>query len=128
MACKVLKCFFRFLFVLTLVLTAIKGCHELDDNKGFVSQNLRIFSEKLSFLKILTNYRLYSGLIIIVENYLLIFTACCLLFKFKFAKVTGTIAIILELLLVHNPVFYGENVYRGIASQYLALLGGILLL
>ena len=112
---------------MTLVLVAIKGCCEVNDNKGFVSQNLRILSEKLSFEK-LTQFRVYSGLIIIIENYLLILTACFLLFGSKIAKCTGCLAILIELLLVHNPVFYGESVYRGIASQYLGIFGGILVL
>ena len=127
MACKI-NLFFRLLFSLSLVLTAIKGYQKLNDNKGFVSQNLRFFGEKISVLNILFRLRVYSGLIITIENYLLIFTACCLLFKFKFSKVTGIIAILIELLLVHNPIFYREDVYREIASQYLALLGGTLLL
>ena len=126
MACKVLNCFFRFLFAMALILISIKGSHDVDDNKGFVSQNLRLLSEKLS-LRFLTQYRVYSGLIIIIENYLFVFTACLLLFGSKYAKVTGTLAILIELILVHNPIFYGENVYREVASQYLAVLGGILL-
>ena len=126
MACKVLNCFFRFLFAMALILICIKGSHDVDDNKGFVSQNLRLLSEKLS-LRFLTQYRVYSGLIIIIENYLFVFTAWLLLFGSKFAKVTGTLAILIELILVHNPIFYGENVYREVASQYLAVLGGILL-
>ena len=127
MACKILHCCFRFLFTMTLILIAIKGCCEVNDNKGFVSQNLRILSEKLSFDKLI-QLRVYSGLIIIIENYLLILTACFLLFGAKIAKCTGFLAVTIELLLVHNPVFYGENVYRGIASQYLGILGGILVL
>ena len=111
---------------MTLIIVAIKGCYEINDNKGFVSQNLRLLGEKLPLSDFLIKYRGFSGLIIIVENYLLILTACFLLFSSRIAKVTGTIAILIELILVHNPVFYGENVYRGIASQYLAILGGIL--
>ena len=52
---------------MTLVLVAIKGCCEIDDNKGFVSQNLRIIGEKLSFDKLM-QFRAYSGLIIIIER------------------------------------------------------------
>ena len=126
MGCKTLHCLFRFLFAMTLILVAIKGCHEINDNKGFVSQNLRILGEKIPHADFLTKYRYLSGLIILIENYLLILSACLLLFGAKIAKVTGTLAIVIELLLVHNPVFYGESVYRGIASQYLAVLGGIL--
>ena len=126
MACKIMNCFFRFLFAVTLTLVAIKGCHEINDNKGFVSQNLRLLGEKLYFTDFLLKYRSYSALIIVAENYLLILTACLLLFGAGISKVTGTIAILIELILVHNPVFYGENTYRGIASQYLAILGGIL--
>ena len=121
-----MNCFFRFLFAMTLILIAIKGCYEINDNKGFVSQNLRIMGEQSSFTKFLINYRCYSGLIIVIENYLLILTACLLLFGSKLAKFFGTFAVLIELILVHNPVFYGENIYRGIASQYLAILGGIL--
>ena len=126
MGCKTLHCLFRFLFAMTLILVAIKGCYEINDNKGFVSQNLRILGEKIPHADFLTKYRHLSGLIILIENYLLILSACFVLFGAKIAKVTGTLAIVIELLLVHNPVFYGENVYRGIASQYLAVLGGIL--
>ena len=127
MGCKILHCIFRFLFAISLVLVAIKGCCELDDNKGFVSQNLRIIGEKISFEKLM-QCRAYSGLIIIIENYLLILTACFFLFHSKMAKFTGFIAIIIELSLVHNPIFYGESVFRGMASQYLGILGGILVL
>ena len=126
MACKVMHSIFKFLFAMTLIVIAIKGCYELNDNKGFVSQNLRLLGEKLYFTNFLIKYRGYSGLIILIENYLLILTAVFLLFSSKLAKYTGTIAVLIELILVHNPVFYGENVYRGIASQYLAILGGIL--
>ena len=126
MACKVLNCFFRFLFAMTLILIAIKGCYDVNNNKGFVSQNLRLIAEKIPFADFLNNYRGFSGLIILVQNYLLILTACLLLFNLKFAKCTGFLAVLIELLLVHNPVFYGENVHRGVASQYLAILGGIL--
>ena len=126
MALSILNSFFRFLFAMTLILVAIKGCYEVNDNKGFVSQNLRLIAEKVPFTNFLINYRGFSGLIIIIENYSLILTAFLLLFGAKLAKYTGTFAILIELILVHNPVFYGENVYRGIASQYLAILGGIL--
>ena len=126
MACKVLNCFFRFLFAMTLILIAIKGCYEVNNNKGFVSQNLRLIAEKISFADFLNNYRGFSGLIILVENYLLILTACLLLFGSRITKFTGFLAVLIELILVHNPVFYGENAYRGVASQYLAIFGGIL--
>ena len=126
MACNVLNCFFRFLFAMTLILIAIKGCYDVNNNKGFVSQNLRLIAEKIPFADFLNNYRGFSGLIILVENYLLILTACLLLFGTRIAKFTGFLAVLIELILVHNPVFYGENAYRGVASQYLAIFGGIL--
>ncbi len=126
MACKALFYFFRFCFSFLLVIIAVKGCYEINDSKGFVSQNLRLLGEKLYLSDYLLKYRGFSGLIIIVENYLLILTACLLLFGARISKVTGTIAILIELILVHNPVFYGEDTYRGISSQYLAILGGIL--
>ena len=126
MGCKILSCFFRFCFSMVLILIAIRGIHEQNDNKGFVSQNIRLLGEKLSLSNLLNNLRNYCGLFITLENYLLIFTATFLLFNSKLAKVSGTIAILIELILVHNPVFYGGEEYRIMASQYLAVLGGIL--
>ena len=52
MACRIINCFFKFLFSITLILIALKGFCEVNDNKGFVSQNLRLLGEKL---KINTN-------------------------------------------------------------------------
>ena len=126
MGCKILSCFFRFCFSMVLILIAIRGIHEQNDNKGFVSQNIRLLGEKLSLSNLLNNLRNFCGLFITLENYLLIFTATFLLFNSKLAKVSGTIAILIELILVHNPVFYGGEEYRIMASQYLAVLGGIL--
>ena len=126
MGCKILSCFFRFCFSMVLILIAIRGIHEQNDNKGFVSQNIRLLGEKLSLSNLLNNLRNYCGLFITLENYLLIFTATFLLLNSKLAKVAGTIAILIELILVHNPVFYGGEEYRIMASQYLAVLGGIL--
>ena len=126
MDCKFMKCFLRILFSIMLILIAIKGCQDINDNKGFVSQNLRLLSEKTSILGKLKDIRKYSGLIIVIENYLFIFSACLLLLGLKQAKLFGVFAILIELILVHNPIFYGEGVYRGVSSQYLAILGGIL--
>ena len=44
MGCKILNTLFRFLFSMALILIAIKGCYEKDDNKGFVSQNMRLIA------------------------------------------------------------------------------------
>ena len=126
MACRIINCFFKFLFSITLILIALKGFCEVNDNKGFVSQNLRLLSEKLNFEKLI-ELRGYSALIIMIENYLLILTACLLLFNSSISKLSGFLAVMIELILVHNPVFYGENIHRGLASQYLGILGGILL-
>ena len=126
MACRIINCFFKFLFSITLILIALKGFCEVNDNKGFVSQNLRLLGEKLNFEKLI-ELRGYSALIIMIENYLLILTACLLLFNSSISKLSGFLAVMIELILVHNPVFYGENIHRGLASQYLGILGGILL-
>ena len=37
----------RLLFGLVLSLVSIKGFYDIDSNKGFVSQNIRLLSEKL---------------------------------------------------------------------------------
>ena len=126
MACRIINCFFKFLFSINLILIALKGFCEVNDNKGFVSQNLRLLGEKLNFEKLI-ELRSYSALIIMIENYLLILTACLLLFNSSISKLSGFLAVMIELILVHNPVLYGVNIHRGLASQYLGILGGILL-
>ena len=37
--------FYRILFSITLILIGIKGILSIDDNKGYISQNIRIISE-----------------------------------------------------------------------------------
>ena len=126
MACKVSHIIFRVLFSAALILVAMKGCYEINDNKGFVSQNIRLIGEKIFKEDKFYQYRAYSGIIVLIENYLLILTACLIIFGSNLAKIIGTIAILIELVLVHNPIFYAEDVHRTRSAQYLGLLGAIL--
>ena len=116
----------KIFFSIILILIAGNEVYHIKDNQGFVKQNLRLFGEKLS-LKCLNNLRKYSKYFILLENSLFILTAFFIIFDVGFHKTTGTLAVLIELILVHNPVFYGENGCGIIASQYLALLGGIIL-
>ena len=126
MACKFCHILFRVLFSVALICVAMKGCYEINDNKGFVSQNIRLIGEKLFKADKFYNYRAFSGLIIIVENYLFIMTACLVVFGSGVAKFTAFIAVAIELLLVHNPLFYREDVHETVTSLYLGVLGAVL--
>ena len=116
----------KIFFSIILILIAGNEVYHIKDNQGFVKQNLRLFGEKLS-LKCLNNLRKYSIWFILFENFFFFLTAFFIIFDVGCHKTTGTIAVLIELILVHNPVFYGENGCGIIASQYLALLGGIIL-
>ena len=87
---------FRILFSVVLICAAMKGCYEINDNKGFVSQNIRLIGEKIFKNDKFYNYRAFSGLIIIVENYLFILTACFIIFGSGVGKVTAFFAVSIE--------------------------------
>ena len=126
MPCKVTHILFRVLFSVALICVAMKGCYEINDNKGFVSQNIRLIGEKLFKEDRFYNLRAFSGLIVLIENYLFIMTACLVIFGSGAAKLTAFIAVAIELILVHNPYFYSEDVHETVSSLYLGVLGAVL--
>ena len=126
MTCKFCHILFRILFSAILICVAMKGCYEINDNKGFVSQNIRLIGEKIFKNDKFYNYWAFSGLIIIIENYLFILTACFIIFGSGVGKVTAFFAVAIELILVHNPYFYKEDVHETVSSLYLGILGAIL--
>ena len=117
---------FRVLFSLALLCVAVKGIYEVEDNKGYVSQNIRLIGELLfkgdKFLK----FRIFSEKIILLENYLFILAAILFVLRYDAAKMICGAAILIELLFVHNPWFYKESINRITAAQYFALLGVML--
>ena len=118
----------RFLFGITLLLVALKGFFSIDSNKGFASQNIRLMSEILQQKNININilkYRKFSGLIVLIENYLLVIAALSTILKIGFGKFFAFIAIVIDLVLIHNPIFYDEPIVRLMACEFLALFGAI---
>ena len=72
--------FYRILFAITLILIGIKGILSIDSNKGYISQNIRIISEKILHNNSLNKFRVYCGEIICLQNILLILSSIFCLF------------------------------------------------
>ena len=119
--------FYRILFSITLILIGIKGILSMDVNKGYISQNIRIISEKILHNNSLNKFRKYCGEIIYLQNLLLIIAAIYSLFAFKIGKNIAYIVVLIELILVHNPLIYAEPYNRTMSSYYVSLLFGIIL-
>ncbi len=119
--------FYRILFAITLILIGIKGILSIDDNKGYISQNIRIISEKILHNNFLNKFRKYCGEILCLQNSLLIVAAIYSLFGHKIGKNIAYIVVLIELILVHNPLIYAEPYNRSMSSYYVSLLFGIIL-
>ena len=119
--------FYRILFAITLILIGIKGILSIDSNKGYISQNIRIISEKILHNNSLNKFRVYCGEIIFLQNILLILSSIFSLFGFKIGKNIAYHVILIELILVHNPLIYAEPYNRCMSSYYISLLFGIIL-
>ena len=118
----------RLLFGITLLIVAIKGFYSIDSNKGFASQNIRLMSETLQQKNINFNiiqFRKFSALILLIENYLLVIASISTILKIGFGKFFAFIAIIIDLVLIHNPIYYDEPIVRLMACEFLALFGAI---
>ena len=119
----------RVFFAIALFFVAIKGFYDIESNQGFVSQNLRLISEKLREINIInvdfTQYRKYCSLIVLIENYLLLLSALFTIIGIGIGKCFAFCAILLDLLLVHNPYFYDEPIIRLMSCEFLALFGAI---
>ena len=92
----------RLLFGITLLIVAIKGFYSIDSNKGFASQNIRLMSETLQQKNINFNFiqfRKFSALIVLIENYLLVIASISTILKIGFGKFFAFIAIIIDLVL-----------------------------
>ena len=121
-ACSV---FFRLLFGVALICLGAKGLYEVGSNHGFVSQNIRLILElihKESLLKL----RMYSTLIVTIQNYLFLLSGFFVILGVKFGKLCAFVAVLIDLVLVHNPYFYGEPKYKTIAALYLGIFGAVL--
>ena len=117
----------RVFFAIALFFVAIKGFYDIESNQGFVSQNLRLLSEKTEKFDISFNkYRRYSAFIVLIQNYLLLISTITLILSLNFGKYLVLISAILDIVLIHNPFFYDQPSIRTLACEYLALFGGVL--
>ena len=124
---KVTSVISRVSFALALFFVAIKGFYDIESNQGFVSQNLRLISEKTQNFNIsFNNYRRYSAFIILIQNYLLLASTITLILSLDFGKYLVLVSAIIDIVLIHNPYFFDEPKIRILACEYLALFGGVL--
>ena len=124
---KVTSVISRVSFALALFFVAIKGFYDIESNQGFVSQNLRLLSEKTEKFDISFNkYRRYSAFIVLIQNYLLLTSTITLILSLNFGKYLVLISAIIDIVLIHNPYFYDQPKIKLLACEYLALFGGVL--
>ena len=117
----------RVFFAIALFFVAIKGFYDIESNQGFVSQNLRLLSEKTEKFDISFNkYRRYSAFIVLIQNYLLLTSTITLILSLNFGKYLVLISAIIDIVLIHNPYFYDQPKIKLLACEYLALFGGVL--
>jgi hypothetical protein len=125
---KILFIFWRSIFGFCLILLCIRGINDINNNKGFITQNARLYSNKFfnnyDSLNVLGKN---SNLILLIENVLLGLTGIFTVFGLGMRKIFIIISVGIELILVHNILFYNESKFVNIASQYLAIMGGVLL-
>ena len=125
---KILFVFWRSIFGCCLLILSVRGINDINNNKGFITQNVRLYSNKffnnsesLNFLS------KNSSLILFIENMLLGLSGFFTIFGLGMRKFFVIISILIELVLVHNVLFYNEPKFINIASQYLAIMGAVLL-
>ena len=125
---KILFIFWRAIFGCCLIILSVRGINDINNNKGFITQNARLLSQKIfnnyESLNILSKN---SSLILLIENLLLGLSGFFTIFGLGMRKVFIIISILIELFLVHNILFYNEPKFVNIASQYLAIMGAVLL-
>ena len=125
---KILFVFWRAIFGCCLLILSVRGINDINNNKGFITQNVRLYSNKffnnsesLNFLS------KNSSLILFIENMLLGLSGFFTIFGLGMRKFFVIISVLIELVLVHNVLFYNEPKFINIASQYLASMGAVLL-
>jgi hypothetical protein len=125
---KILFVFWRAIFGCCLLILSVRGINDINNNKGFITQNVRLYSNKffnnsesLNFLS------KNSSLILFIENMLLGLSGFFTIFGLGMRKFFVIISVLIELVLVHNVLFYNEPKFINIASQYLAIMGTVLL-
>ena len=110
----------RFLFGICIIYIGFKGLNEVEDNKGYISQNIRMISKKIKF-SFLLNFRIFSYLIWNIQQYCLMLTGFFTMFELKLKNYFIIIACLIEIILIHNPYFFHEINYKFYNSIYIAL-------
>jgi len=110
----------RFLFGMCIIYIGIKGLNEVDDNKGYISQNIRMISKKIKF-SFLLNFRIFSYLIWNIQQYCLMLTGFFTMFGVNLKNYFIIIACLIEIILIHNPIFFYEINFKFYNSIYIAL-------
>ena len=125
---KILFVFWRAIFGCCLLILSVRGINDINNNKGFITQNVRLYSNKFyNNFESLNFLSKNSSLILFIENMLLGLSGFFTIFGLGMRKFFVIISVLIELVLVHNVLFYNEPKFINIASQYLAIMGAVLL-
>jgi hypothetical protein len=117
---RIFHSFFRLLFSICLFYIGYRGLTEVDDNKGFISQNIRMISEKFK-INFLLNLRIFSELIWNFHHYCLMITSFLTIFGIKQKNYFIIIACLIEIILIHNIYFFHEFNFKVYNSIYIAI-------
>lgn len=123
---SVVHLFFRFLFGLSLICLGMKGLYSIQDLHGFASQNIRLISETYIKNPKLTEMRQYSLQITLAENFLYLASGFFVILGFGLGKLTAFVAVLIDIVLIHNPIFYNEPKFQTITALYLGIFGAVL--
>lgn len=122
---NILFIFWRCMLGLALIAVGFKNYFELDSTHGFVSQNLKRYSDIFG-IKGLLQLRKFSELIVLGLAGTIAYIGLFEFYGFGFTKKLALLVAIIDILLVHNPVFYSEPKYVSESMLNLGLLGAVL--
>ena len=106
--CSVYNYSIRMLFSAFIVFMGLKGLSDANITHKYVDQTLHLVGEAVNFD--LSPLKAYSVEIVFFQNFLLIFGGLLCLFGFYLRKFFVTSGLVLLIVFVKNPYFYGEKV------------------
>lgn len=122
--CSVYNYSIRMLFSAFIVFMGLKGLSDANITHKYVDQTLSLVGE--TYKLDLAAIKNYSVEIVFFQNFLLIFGGLLCLFGFYLRKFFITSGLVLFVLLIKNPYFYGDKVSCS-CVKVLSLIGATLL-
>lgn len=119
--------FFRLLFGLSLIGLGLKTITDINKIEPFVSQTIdqiqhRVLKKQFK----ISHLKQHSQNLVYFDGFLLIASGLFIINGFRFSKVMIFLAVLLDLLLIHNLYFYKEQKYEIYRSLLVSLFGGVI--